>query len=177
MTAPALPIDPALLALPRGDVLLVVDVARQEMAVVDGARERVRYPVSTSHFGLGEQIDSQRTPRGLHQVVERFGERTETGSVFVSRKFTGEVLPPNAWHDGDGDRILSRILRLAGARPGLNAGGEIDTYRRMIYLHGTNHEEAVGVVPSSHGCVRMKNRDIVALFDSLRDRDVWCWIG
>ncbi len=177
MTACALPIDPAQLNLPRGDLLLVVDVARQELIVLDGTQERIRYPVSTSRFGLGEQIDSQRTPRGLHQIVERFGERTEPGSVFVSRKFTGDVLPPHAWRDGDGDRILSRILRLAGARPGLNAGGPVDSYQRMIYLHGTNHEEAVGVAPSSHGCIRMKNRDIVALHDSLREREAWCWIG
>jgi hypothetical protein len=177
MTAPEWPIDPARLHLPRGDLLLMVDVARQELRVLDGKDERARYPVSTSRFGLGEQVDSQRTPRGLHQVVERFGERNEIGSVFVSRRFTGEVLPPNAWRGGEGDRILSRILRLAGARPGLNAGGAVDTYQRMIYLHGTNHEEAVGVEPSSHGCIRMKNRDMVALVDRVRDREVWCWIG
>ncbi len=177
MTAPGMPIDPSVLHLPRGDLLLVVDVARQELAVLDGMMEWTRFPVSTSRLGLGELVDSQRTPRGLHRVVERFGERNEIGSVFVSRKFTGEVLPPAAWREGEGDRILSRILRLAGARPGLNAGGAIDTYQRMIYLHGTNHEECVGVTPSSHGCIRMTNRDIVALYDRIRDREAWCWIG
>lgn len=177
MTAPSLPINPSTLRIPRGDLLLVVDAARQRLVLLDDGRELAVYPVSTSRIGLGELADSQRTPRGLHQVVERYGDHAAPGSVFVSRKFTGEVLPPEAWRNGEGDRILSRILRLAGCRSGLNAGGEVDSYARMIYLHGTNQEQFVGVEPSSHGCVRMKNLDIVALFDRVRDRDVWCWIG
>lgn len=153
--------------MPGEMVQITVSLQRQTMRVVfPGAPEDVIYPVSTSRFGAGEEMDSYHTPRGLHEVVERYGDGLVPGSVLVSRVFTGEVLPEGAWQQTDGeDRILSRILRLAGCEPGRNQGGRLDSYARMIYIHGTNQEQFVGTRPSSHGCIRMKNYDVIELFE------------
>ncbi|HMO50360.1 MAG TPA: L,D-transpeptidase [Kiritimatiellia bacterium] len=162
------------LGMPPDAWLLVVHVENQELIAGVPGSGPLRYPVSTSRLGLGERKDSWRTPRGYHEIVERLGDGLPVGAVLVSRTFTGEVLPSSVWRDEhDGDKILSRILRLAGREPGRNAGGEVDSYDRLIYLHGTNHEQWVGVAPSSHGCIRMKNNDIIDLFDRLRGRAAW----
>ena len=164
----------ARLGFPSDGVLLVTDTLRQRMLMCGS---EIEFPISTAHLGLGEHINSYRTPRGFHRIVERYGHALPPGAVLVSRQFTGEIRPPTAWNESAGDAILSRILRLTGCVPGMNAGGEVDTYQRMIYLHGTNQEHLVGVTPSSHGCIRMKNHDIIRLFDAIADRETWCWIG
>ncbi len=165
------------LGFPDVGAMLVVDVASQSMQAMIQGREAVEFPVSTSRVGLGETVNSHRTPRGFHRIIERYGDGAAPGSVFESRVFTGVVLPPDQWRQAEGDRILSRILRLSGCTPGMNADGENDTYSRMIYLHGTNQEQCVGISPSSHGCIRMKNLDIITLFDLVKKRDTWCWVG
>ena len=162
------------LGFPSDGILLVVDIVRQQM-LVSGHKDP--FPVSTARNGLGEQMNSYRTPRGFHRVSERHGLDLPPGALLVSRQFTGEIVPPTAWQELSGDKILSRILRLSGCLPGMNAGGSVDTYDRMIYLHGTNQEQFVGVIPSSHGCIRMKNDDIIRLCELIIDRETWCWIG
>jgi L,D-transpeptidase YbiS len=157
--------------------LLVADVDSQTLLVVLGDGSTSTYPISTSRNGLGEIVNSYQTPRGFHEVCERIGDKLPVGSVFKSRQFTGEILTPEKWSEPDGDKILTRILRLRGLVPGFNAGGPIDSYERMIYLHGTNQEQYVGVKPSSIGCIRLKNRDIISLFDAVKDKPAWCWIG
>jgi len=159
--------------MPRDAILLDVETSRQLMVVRLPDRVECAYPVSTSRFGLGEEECSLQTPAGLHEVVERFGDEAPAGAVFESRVWTGEVWPPARWQEADGDKILSRILRLSGREPGRNAGGHRDTYARMIYLHGTNQEHFVGVRPSSHGCIRMKNADVIALYERVRGGPVW----
>lgn len=160
--------------MPPESWLIVVDPVRQMFAVLDAAGAVVRlYPCSTSRFGLGEAMNSYRTPRGVHEVVARYGDGLVPGSVLVSREFTGEVLPSTEWRQPDGDKILTRILRLAGREPGKNEGGSLDSYERMIYIHGTNQEQYAGIAPSSHGCIRMKNHDVVALYDLLLKKPVW----
>jgi len=154
--------------------LLVVDVERQQLLVCG---QKSVFPVSTAINGLGEQTNSYRTPRGFHRISERYGVELPAGAMLVSREFTGEIVPPSAWREQSGDKILTRILRLSGCLPGMNAGGTVDTYDRMIYLHGTNQEQFVGEKPSSHGCIRMKNQDIIQLCDVINDRETWCWIG
>lgn len=151
-------------------VRVTVSLQRQTMRVVfPGATEPFVYPVSTSRFGAGEEMDSYRTPRGLHEVVERYGDGLAPGSVLVSRVFTGEVLTDDSWREESGDdRILSRILRLSGCEPERNKGGRLDSYARMIYIHGTNQEQFVGISPSSHGCIRMKNNDVIELFEKTK---------
>ncbi len=149
-----------------GVARIAVSIARQMMFVeLPGESTPRTYPVSTSRYGAGEAMDSLMTPRGRHEVVERYGDDLVAGSVLVSRAFTGEVMPDSAWQQEDGeDRILSRILRLSGCEQGRNRGGTLDSYARMIYIHGTNQEQHVGIRPSSHGCIRMKNHDVIELY-------------
>lgn len=157
--------------------LLVVNVDDQFLAVYQGGSYFTIFPVSTSRLGLGEQINTFKTPRGFHEICERYGDELPIGAEFKSREFTGTILPPSQFRSNEGDKILSRILRLTGKVPGFNVDGTVDSYERMIYLHGTNQEQFVGVKPSSHGCIRMKNRDIISLFDQVKGIPVWCWIG
>lgn len=143
-----------------------IDIARQrlELFAADGACIR-RYAVSTAARGAGERQGSQCTPRGRHRIRARIGAGAQVGTVFRGRRPTGEVWTPAlaAAHPGR-DWILSRILWLCGEEPGRNRGGEVDTMRRYIYIHGTGDDQPMGV-PRSHGCVRMRNRDVVELFE------------
>ena len=132
----------------------------------DGACIR-RYAVSTAANGAGERSGSQCTPRGRHRVRARIGGGAAYGTVFRGRRPTGERWTPAfaAEHPGR-DWILSRILWLCGDEPGRNRGGERDSMRRYIYIHGTGDDQPMGE-PRSHGCVRMRNRDIIELFELL----------
>jgi lipoprotein-anchoring transpeptidase ErfK/SrfK len=123
------------------------------------------WPVSTSKFGAGEKNGSFCTPRGKHIVRAKIGAGQPPGAVFVRRRATGEVWTPELHERYPGrDWILTRILWLSGCEPGRNRLGEVDTMRRYIYIHGTPDSAELGK-PGSIGCVRMRNRDIVELFD------------
>lgn len=143
-----------------------VDLARQHLELfgTDGACIR-RYAVSTGERGAGERSGSLCTPRGRHRIRARIGAGAPAGAVFRGRRPTGEVWTAEfaAAHPGR-DWILSRILWLCGEEPGRNRGGEVDTMRRYIYVHGTGDDQPMGVA-RSHGCVRMRNRDIIELFE------------
>lgn len=142
-----------------------IDLSQQMLRLYDGARLLAEYPVSTAGKGAGERNGSQCTPRGRHKVRAMIGGGAAPGTVFVSRRPTGEVysealgrqFPQRDW-------ILTRILWLSGLEPGRNRLGDVDTMRRYIYLHGTPDTTPLGR-PGSHGCVRMSNRDIIELFD------------
>ncbi len=163
--------------LPASGCLMLVDARRQRLFLMRRGRTVKVYAVSTARRGLGEREGSFRTPRGWHAVAAWIGHGLRAGSVLVSRRFTGEVLPAAAWRaDSTDDRILSRILRLRGLEPGTNCGGAVDSFHRTIYVHGTNHEQQLGR-PASHGCIRMANRDVMDLFRRTRGRVTWCWIG
>ena len=124
-----------------------------------------RYPVSTAKNGAGEQNGSFRTPRGRHIIRAKVGAGETANSVFVRRRPTGETWTPElAEQFPNRDWILTRILWLSGKEPGRNRLGEVDTMRRYIYLHGSPDAVAMGT-PGSIGCVRMRNPDIVELFD------------
>lgn len=160
-----------------GKIILVVDVRRQRLSVMLGARVRKTYRVSTSRRGLGERKGSGRTPRGWHRVVRWIGGGAPPGMVFSSRRATGRVITPGDKGSGGGaDLIVSRILRLRGLEPGLNAGPGVDSYARYVYIHGTNQEHLLGR-PASHGCIRMASRDVMDLFDRTRGHPTYCWIG
>lgn len=123
--------------------------------------------VSTARNGPGEQADSECTPRGAHVVHEKIGAGAEPGTVFVGRQPTGEVYSPALRRRyPQRDWILTRILWLRGAEPGRNAGGEVDSRSRYIYIHGAPDEAPMGE-PGSRGCVRMRNADIIRLFDAV----------
>lgn len=142
-----------------------IDIAKQELKLCEGERVLASYPVSTALNGVGEREGSECTPRGQHVVSEKFGENAPLNAVFVARKATGEVWSPElAAASPDRDWILTRILWLDGCEAGRNRGGNVDTKRRFIYIHGTPENEPMGL-PRSHGCIRMRNVDIMELFD------------
>ena len=131
-----------------------IDVSDQRLELWrDGAILR-SFPVSTSALGLGSEMDSYKTPVGRFRISEKIGEGAPLGAVFKGRAPTGEL----GAHATEGDLILTRILRLDGLDE-----ANANTRDRYIYIHGTNHESLVGTA-ASHGCVRMRNRDIVELF-------------
>jgi UDP-N-acetylmuramate--alanine ligase len=162
------------MGLPADGLLLAVTTARQRLVLLEHGRPAGEVPVSTSRYGLGEQQDSGKTPRGFHAVVERIGDGEPAERVFRDRRPAGLATDEaNADHT---DLILSRVLRLKGLEPGLNAGPGVDSFERTIYLHGTNREEELGRA-SSRGCIRLGVRDMITLFERTRGRVTWCWIG
>ena len=145
---------------------IVIDIPTQTLTLIDGAGEVLReYRVSTAKNGPGEQSGSFCTPRGEHWVRAKIGEGLAENTVFVRRRPTGEVWSPDlAAAQPERDWILSRILWLCGREPGLNRWGEVDSMRRYIYIHGTPDTQPMGE-PRSIGCVRMRNADVIELFD------------
>jgi hypothetical protein len=143
------------------DRFLYVSVGAQTLQEIVGGQVVRSYAVSTAAKGRGCRAGSLRTPTGVHRIERRFGAGVATGAVFRSRKATGE-----RWLRGRSgeDLVLTRILWLSGMEQGHNKGGDIDTFSRHIYIHGTNHERTIGR-PASHGCIRMRNREIVELFN------------
>ncbi|MDX1804385.1 MAG: L,D-transpeptidase [Alcanivorax sp.] len=133
---------------------------------LDGPR-RQRFAVSSAVAGAGQQQGSAATPLGRHLVRARFGAGLPEGAVFAGRKFTGQLYSPSlAQQAPQQDWILSRILWLGGMEPGHNQGGDVDSFRRFIYIHGTPDSEPMGE-PASHGCIRMRNNEIITLFDQV----------
>lgn len=145
---------------------LEIDLLRQRMRCYDGQSLLREYWVSTARNGPGEVKNSECTPRGRHVIAAKFGADAPVNSVFVARQPTGEIWSPAyaATQPPNRDWILTRILWLAGLEPGFNQGGEVDSHERYIYLHGTPDTTPLGV-PGSRGCVRMRNADILELFD------------
>jgi L,D-transpeptidase catalytic domain len=146
-----------------GDVLYV-SVQSQRMYHVRGRTMLKEYVISTSAKGLGEQQDSYRTPTGLHYVRERIGTALLPWSILRERVCTGYVFDSTSAPNGD--VITSRILWLSGMEAGVNEGGRVDSYARNIYIHGTADEASLGS-PSSHGCIRMRNQDVINLFNAI----------
>lgn len=155
-----------------------VNLAEQTLRLIDVEDERIRveYRVSTARNGAGEGIGSECTPRGRHAVRAKIGADCASGTVFVARRSTGEVWDPalRRAHPGR-DWILTRILWLSGLEPGKNRLGPVDTLRRYIYIHGTPDDVPMGS-PGSRGCIRMRNADIIALFEQVHVGTV-VWIA
>jgi L,D-transpeptidase YbiS len=143
-----------------------ISIARQRLDLLDDAGAPVRsYSVSTAKKGPGERSGSFCTPRGRHIVRAKIGAGQPANTVFVRRRPTGEVWSPELAAQFPGrDWILTRILWLSGCEVGRNRLGEVDTMRRYIYIHGSPDAVAMGR-PGSIGCIRMRNADIVELFD------------
>ncbi len=143
-----------------------ISIAGQTLSVVDDAgRVLARYPVSTATRGVGEERGSYRTPRGRHLIRAKIGEGMAENTVFVGRRPSGEIYTPELGAaNPERDWMLTRILWLSGCEPGRNRLHGIDTMRRYIYIHGSPETATIGV-PGSHGCIRMRNADIVELFD------------
>ncbi len=147
--------------------LIHIHLADQALRILEGDKVSAHYSVSTAAKGAGEQRDSGCTPRGWHVIRAKVGAGRPLGSVLVGRRPTGEIYVPElAEVQPDRDWILSRILWLSGLEPGVNRLGEVDTMRRYIYIHGCPDTEPMGVA-ASHGCVRMRNEDLVELFEQV----------
>ena len=145
-----------------------VSLTRQSLALLRGDEVLCSYPVSTGAAGPGEQSGSGCTPRGWHYIRACIGGEQPSGAVFVARRPTGEVYTEFlAQQYPERDWILSRILWLCGLEKGVNRGNCVDTQRRYIYIHGTPDTEPMGI-PLSHGCIRMRNADLIELFKQVR---------
>ena len=132
-----------------------VSVSNQELKLRRGRKIIRRYPVSTSRFGLGSEEGSNKTPLGRFRVSDKIGESMPAGTIFVGRVplKPDDPLPPTQ------DLVLSRILWLDGLE-----GDNANSHDRFIYIHGTKHEDKIGK-PDSHGCIRMRNADVIELYD------------
>lgn len=139
------------------DALIRISVADQRLDLLSGDAVLVSYPVSTSRFGLGSEEGSMKTPLGKFKIGEKIGADFPSGTVFRNRL---PLAPDDAPAPTD-DLVLSRILWLDGLEE-----HNVNTRDRFIYIHGTNHEEEIGQ-PASHGCIRMKNADLIALFEQV----------
>jgi len=146
-----------------------VDLDNQVLELLDESGIPLRrYLVSTSRNGPGERNGSYCTPRGRHLIRAKIGADAPLNAVFVKRRPTGEIYSPEfAERFPERDWILTRILWLSGCEPGINRLGEVDTMRRYIYIHGSPDSVEMGK-PGSIGCIRMRNREIVELFDLVR---------
>lgn len=136
---------------------VIVSPANQLCSIYDEDECIATFPVSTSRFGLGEKEGSHRTPRGRHHVIEKIGDRQPLGTRFVGRQPTGEIIHPG--EHPETDMILTRILWLAGEED-----HNKNSQDRFIYFHGTNREDSIGT-PASIGCIRLKNEDMLSLYD------------
>ena len=142
-----------------------IDIGRQELTLLEGKKVLKTYSVSTAKNGPGEKNGSFCTPRGRHIVRAKIGAGQPVNTVFVRRRPTGEIWSPDLHAKYPGrDWMLTRLLWLSGREPGRNRLGDVDTMRRYIYLHGSPDGAKMGE-PGSIGCVRMRNQDIVELFD------------
>lgn len=141
-----------------------VDVAAQQLLLRRADAMVRQYPVSTAYNGLGQLSGSECTPTGRHVIRAMIGHDCPSGTVFVARRATGEIYSEQlASQYPERDWILTRILWLSGLERGKNRLGDVDSFRRYIYIHGTPDSEPMGI-PLSHGCIRMRNADVIDLF-------------
>lgn len=148
--------------------LFVVDVERQTGTLVEDGAAVASWPVSTARNGIGGKENSFKTPPGWHRIDRKIGAGAGSGTVFESREPTGRTWRGEPCSD---DLIVTRILTLDGLEDGVNRGPGCDSLERYVYIHGTNHEDLIGI-PASCGCVRMRNADVTAFFDRAREGDI-----
>lgn len=146
---------------------LMIKLITQEMHVFQDGRLLQTYSISSGKKGAGEVNGSEQTPRGWHIIRAKIGGGCMANTVFVGRRPTGEIYVPELKEKfPQRDWILTRILWLSGMEVGRNRLGEVDTMRRYIYIHGTPDEVPIGI-PGSHGCIRMRNDNIIELYDQV----------
>ncbi|HWQ94456.1 MAG TPA: L,D-transpeptidase [Gammaproteobacteria bacterium] len=142
-----------------------ISLSEQRLRLEHGDCLLMDVAVSTAKNGAGEINGSFRTPRGRHLIRAKIGAGCTPNTVFVNRRSTGEIYSPELRVQfPQRDWILTRILWLSGTEPGKNRLGQVDTMRRFIYIHGCPDEDVMGV-PGSHGCVKMRNSEIIELFE------------
>lgn len=144
-----------------------INLAEQKLRLFKDGERLATYPVSTALNGPGEQMGSDCTPRGRHRIRIAIGHDCEVNTVFVGRRKSGEIYSDElAAQYPERDWVLTRILWLTGTEPGCNRGSQVDSLRRFIYIHGCPDSEPMGV-PRSHGCIRLRNSDLIELFEQV----------
>jgi L,D-transpeptidase catalytic domain len=138
---------------------IVVSVHDQQLAIIEEGKTTNEFAISTSRFGIGDDLNSYKTPLGTLWVYQKIGDGLPQGAVIKSRSATGEVLSPNA---KGRDPIVTRIIWLKGL-----FGGTGHAFERCIYIHGTPVESSLGH-PSSYGCIRMRSQDVVRVFEKVQ---------
>ncbi|TRW90752.1 L,D-transpeptidase [Candidatus Methylobacter oryzae] len=147
---------------------LDICIATQQLTVYEGGDSVQCYPVSTARKGAGELMGSECTPTGWHKIRAKIGDGQPLNSVFVGRRATGEIYSAALGkQQPQRDWILTRILWLGGLEPGKNRYGKVDTTWRYIYIHGCP-DQLMNGSPGSHGCIRMKNADVLELFNRIK---------
>jgi L,D-transpeptidase YbiS len=147
-------------------VRIEISIQQQTLTFYDNVGSvKAQYTISTAANGVGCEKDSGCTPLGKHVIRAKIGAGAVANSVFVARRATGEICTPELMAQyPNRDWILTRILWLSGTEIGKNRLGNVDTMQRYIYIHGTPDSTDMGEV-GSHGCIRMRNNDVIALFD------------
>lgn len=148
------------------DIFIKINISKQSLSIYENNILKKEYIISTAKNGAGEINGSEKTPRGLHVIRAKIGRNAPLNAIFKQRRFNGEIysidlkkkFPQRDW-------ILTRILWLSGLEVGKNRLGAVDTMRRYIYIHGTPDEVPMGI-PGSKGCIRMRNCDLIELFNS-----------
>lgn len=146
--------------------VILVDPVTQRLLLIEYGQVVGSWLVSTAQAGLGNRKGSYQTPPGVHRIKQRYGDDVVPGTIFKARQSTGRVAEILTEPDArsDADNITTRILWLDGLQPGVNKGGDIDSFERYIYIHGTDEEGRLGQ-PASHGCIRMANPDVIELYE------------
>ena len=143
---------------------IIINIALQQLTLQSNERVVRQYSISSAKKGVGEQQGSEQTPRGHHIVRAKIGANLPINTILKARRPTGEIYSAElAEQNANRDWVLTRILWLSGCKVGKNRGGNCDTMRRYIYIHGTPDSEPMGI-PASHGCIRMRNTDLAELF-------------
>lgn len=146
---------------------VLINLSKQRLRLIVNDEIVAEYPISSSKFGIGNKVGSRKTPLGLHKISEKIGKDAPLGTIFNARENTGEIADFDSENPMYEDMITTRILRLKGLQEGVNMGKGVDSDKRYIWIHGTAEEEKIGK-PASHGCIRMKNEDIIELFANVR---------
>ncbi len=151
--------------------LIKIVIPEQTLSFLENDSVLQTYTISSGKNGVGEQMGSEQTPRGWHQVRAKIGANCAENTVFIARRPSGEIYSQQR-RDASKPRdwILTRIMWLSGLELGKNRLGKVDTMRRYIYIHGSPDEVEMGV-PGSRGCIRMRNKDIIELFDRVKVGD------
>lgn len=160
--------------------ILVVDTKQQKMVLLEKNAIKKSYTISTGKRGVGQRMNTFKTPQGLHRVNQKIGDGVPRYGIFHRREYTGTAWKPQKRHLHKKDYISTRILRLEGLQPGLNKGRDwlgrtIDTEKRAVYIHGTTMEWKLGE-PSTKGCIHMSADDVIKLYNEISEGTL-VWIN
>lgn len=144
---------------------MYVSIKHQKLYLIENDSTIKKYPISTALKGVGNKLHSLKTPPGLHTIKRKLGDNVPYAGILEARVYNGKIAKVlTDKQKADGDYVTTRIMWLEGEDPGINKGRNIDSYNRYIYIHGTPEEGLIGQ-PASHGCIRMKNNDVIELYD------------